>query len=518
MLAALGQAAKLHLPATASSAMLARAMMQALRRDNRRSIPRAFRPAAASLALLLSACGGNHGPAISKADREVAAKEHPRVLAQFGGAYTGKESAYLTRVGNKVAKAAGLGGDCRFTVVNTDVVNAFAVPGCYIYVTRGLMGIANSEGELASVLGHELGHIHANHSLEQKRRSLLGQLSVLAVEVITGSPKMASIAGAAAGFSNLRYSRDDEYEADDLGIEYLRKAGYDPRAAANMLEMLQRYQAFQNGARGDEAAAKTIPEWALNHPLTENRIVRAREAVEDKDARSPAPPERQATYLHEVDGLLYGDDPEQGFVLGRRFAHPDMRVAFEAPEGFTLTNSPRAVLIQGPDGLRGQFGGTMIPNRDVKAYAEALVRNLLHEQVSRFVSAHPFTANGVSGFVVQAVVATGKGSVPISVATYAGDNGQGYHFIIVSKANAEPPQTIARLFSSLRLLSPQEAARLRPRYIHVVRAQPGDTQQSLAARVDADRPLETLRMLNGLSANDRLQPGEPLKLVEYAKR
>lgn len=329
---------------------------------------------------------------------------------------------------------------------------------------------------------------------------------------------MAGIAGAAAGFSNLRYSRDDEYEADDLGIEYLRKAGYDPRAAANMLEMLRRYQTFQRGAQGDEAAAKTIPEWALNHPLTENRIVRAREAVENKDARSPAPPERQAAYLQEVDGLLYGDDPEQGFVLGRRFVHPDMRIAFEAPEGFTLTNSPRAVLIQGPDGLRGQFGGTMIPNRDVKTYAEALVRNLLREQVWRLVSAHPFTTNGVSGFVVQAVVKTAGGSVPISVATYAGDNGQGYHFIIVSKPDAEPPQTIASLFSSLRLLSPQEAAKLRPRNIRIIRAQPGDTQQSLAARIDADRPVETLRMLNGLAADEPLHPGEPLKLVQYAKR
>lgn len=492
-------------------------MMHALRRDSSPSVIRAFRPVAALLALLLSACGGNHGPAISKADREVAAREQPRLLAQFGGAYSGKEAAYLTRVGDKVAKAAGLDGECKFTLVNTDVVNAFAVPGCYIYVTRGLMGIVNDEGELASVLGHELGHISANHSLEQRRRSLFSQLSVLAVEVITGSPRMAGIAGAAAGFSSLRYSREDEYEADDLGIEYLRKAGYDPRAAPAMLEMLQRYQTFQSGAQGDEAAAKTIPEWALNHPLTENRIVRAREAIEGKDARSPAPPERQAAYLREVDGLLYGDDPRQGFVLGRRFAHPDMRIAFEAPAGFTLTNSPRAVLIQGPDGLRGQFGGTMLPDRDVKAYAEALVRNLLRDKVARIASAHPFTTNGVSGFVVQAIVETGRGSVPISIATYAGDGGQGYHFIIASKPNAEPPRTIASLFTSLRLLSPREAAKLRPRYIRMVRAQPGDTQQSVAVRVDADRPVETLRMLNGLPANASLRPGEPLKLVQYAK-
>lgn len=473
---------------------------------------------AASLALLLlAACGDSAGPAISESDREVAEQQHPQLLSEFGGAYKGDEAAYLAQVGEKVADAAGIGGQCRFTLVNTDVVNAFAVPGCYIYVTRGLMGIVNNEAELASVLAHELGHITGNHSNRQQRRSVLAQLGVIAVDAITGSDELTRLAGAAAGFFTLRYSRTHEYDADDRGLGYLRKAGYDPYASADMLAVLQRSQQFQDRARGDETAAKTIPEWTLTHPLTENRIARARAEAARTGLKPDALPDKAAEYLRAVDGLLYGDDPEQGFVLARRFAHPVMRIAFEAPEGFTLTNSPQAVLIEGPGGTRGEFGGGPMPANGPEAYVETLLSSLIGDAPADIVAGQQFNANGVRGFMIQALVRTQQGSVPISIAAYPGSDGGAYHFLLVSQPGAEPRQAIASLFRSFRRLDDAEVARLRPRYIRVSRVGPGDTPQSLAARMAADRPAELLAMINGLSSASDIRPGESVKLVLFPR-
>jgi len=470
---------------------------------------------AGALALLLSACSPG-GPAVSDADRRVAAEEHPKILAEFGGSYDGRAAGYLADVGEKVAKAAGLGGKCHFTLVNTDVVNAFAVPGCYIYLTRGLMGLVNSEDELASVLAHELGHIVANHGNAQRRQSVLSQLGVMAIEAITGSNKLARLAGAAAGLNALRYSREHEYEADDLGLSYLRKAGYDPYAAPEMLQSLQSYQDFLTSAAGGEADANTIPEWALTHPLTRNRIVRSEEAAERSGVKQGEHPELEAAYLGHVDGLLFGDDPQQGFVLGRSFSHPQMRIAFEAPTGFTLTNSPQAVLIEGPNGTRGEFGGAHGRRMGPDAYAEALLKSLVRDTPARVLSARRGAVNGAQAFMVQATIETGKGVVPISLATYARGNGELYHFLMVSQPGTEAQQGIASLFGSFRFLDAAQTARLKPRYIRVAQVRPGDTLQSLAARMAADRPVEMLLMLNGRSAAQGIRPGERLKLVEFA--
>ena len=144
-----------------------------------------LRAATAALALLLAGCGDKPPegpPQVTEQDRAFGASQHPQLLAQFGGAYPGEEARYVARVGDRVAVAAGLGGQCTFTLVNSDVVNAFAVPGCYIYVTRGMLAVVTSEAELASVLGHELGHIVHAHAQRQERRSLWRALGVLAIE------------------------------------------------------------------------------------------------------------------------------------------------------------------------------------------------------------------------------------------------------------------------------------------------------------------------------------------------
>ncbi len=472
-----------------------------------------------SLALLLASCGGpdqpgDYRPEIQPEERELGARQHPQLLAEFGGAYRAPEARYVAALGERLAGAAGLEGQCTFTLVNSDVVNAFAVPGCYIYVTRGLMGIVNSEAELASVLGHELGHIVADHSERQQKRGVWRELGVLAVGLVTGSDRLTQVAARAAGLFGLRYSRRQEYEADDLGIRYLRAIGYDPFAAADMLGALGRHEQFMNATRGRDEA-KGVPEWARTHPLTENRVERVRSTAAATGAREDALPENEAAYLREVDGLLYGDDPQQGFVLGRRFAHPVMRIGFDAPEGFTLTNSPQAILIDGPDGTRGQFGGGALGPDGLDGYAARVLEQMLGNARAEVGAAQRAVVNGVPAIVVPARVAGQQGQVDLSIAAYAGPGGNAYHFIMVSQPGSPGAEALGELFSSFRLLSPQQAASLRPRVIRTVPVRAGDTAESFSRRMASDHPLAHFLELNGLTAGQALRPGSAVKIISY---
>lgn len=476
---------------------------------------RVDRVLALSLACVLQACGSpaEQGSTTTDEDRAYGAEAHPQLLAEFGGEYRGEEAGYVRAVGERVAAAAGMDRQCTFTLVNSDVVNAFAVPGCYIYVTRGLFAIVTSEAELASVLGHELGHITKRHAQRQEKRSIWRMLGVIAISV-TGSERLTRLASQAAQYFGLRYSRIQEYEADDLGVGYLQRAGYDVYAASDMLAALQRQDDFRVATRSGDSA-RSVPEWALSHPLTAHRIERARKAAEKTGLDDDELPEDAAQYLTEVDGLLYGDDPEQGFVIGRRFAHPIMQISFEAPAGFSLTNGPQAIRISGPNGISGEFGGGPMPEGNLNAYAQALATQVLGDATAEVTNTTAGMINGVPAIVMQMRVAVRDGAVPLAIAVYDGGNGQAYHFIIVS-----PPTTsgtaLEPLFGSFRRLSSKEAAVLRPRFVRTIRASASDTADKLIRRVADPAPRALFELLNGRSASRPIRPGELVKIVTYS--
>lgn len=469
-----------------------------------------------ALAFLAASCDSepppDYLPSISEADRALGAEQHPALLEAFGGVYEGRQATYVAAVGERMANAAELGGQCRFTLVNSDVVNAFAVPGCYIYITRGLLAAVNSEAELASVLGHELGHIVAQHAQRQEQRSLWRTLGVIAVS-LTGSEKLTDLAGRAAQFFGLRYSRKQEYASDDLGVRYLQAAGYDPYAAADMLEALQAQETYRAGT--GERDAKAIPEWTLSHPLTEKRVARARESAVATGLSDDALPENQAALLKAVDGMLYGDDPEQGFVLGQRFAHPVLRIGFEAPSGFTMTNSPAAIRLMGPDEIEGEFGGGEIGQRGLAGYAETLLEAILGNTQATIGRAEESRVNGLAALTVSVQIATSKGAAPLQVAVYDGGQGQAYHFIIAAPPGVDSRRVASALFSSFHRLSDAEIGRLRPRRITVTQVARGDTAALLGKRMaGGGEPL--LRALNDIP-DRQLRQGMSLKLVSWSE-
>jgi predicted Zn-dependent protease len=453
-------------------------------------------------------------PSVAPNARAQAGQQHPQIVAQFGGEVEGPVATYVSTIGDRTAAAAGVPGQCTFTVINSDVVNAFAVPGCYIYLTRGILAIMNSEDELASVLGHEVGHVVADHSAQRQNAATLSTLGAVLVGVATGSGQLAQLAGQAAQLYTLNYSRDQEFQSDDLGVRYLGANGYNPYAAADMLNALGAQDALQARISNRDAAS-AIPAWARTHPLSADRVARANGQAQAAGAVRGQPPERVQPYMSAINGMICGDDPEQGFVNGRTFAHPIMRIAFEAPEGYTLTNTTQAVIVQGQGG-QAQFSGGALGSNTLEAYATAGLRQVLGNAPHQLGQIQRTTTNGLETVIAPARAQNQQGQVlDVAVTAYRiGD--RAYHFITIAPQNGGAALT--PMIRSMRQLSASEAAALRARRIEVVTVRSGDTVQSLARRMAFDTYQEDrFRSINGLDANASLRVGEQVKLVTYVR-
>lgn len=447
-------------------------------------------------------------PAAAQVDRVQA--QQAQVLREVGGAYSGPQAAYVTRIGERMADAAGLPGRCVFTVIDSEAVNAFTTPpGCYVYVTRGLLAILNSEGELAAVLGHELGHVAAKHAQKQQSQAALSGLAAALVGAATKSDLAGSVARRAAKLGVLSYSRTQEYEADSLSLRYLPAAGYSPRALPDVLDDLQREDAFSALLSG-RSGVQATPGWARTHPLTTDRI---RRAAQQSDLAAPgdASGRNTETYLSQVDGLTYGGSASQGVISGRSFLHQGLRIAFDAPPGFQLINAADAVAISGPDGLRGEFAaGRAVPSR-LDDYADQVLRSVVGATQVERGRAERTTINGMEAVILPARAPTRAGPVEVVVAAYAVGGERAYHFVTIAPEGRGG--VFDPMYDSFRRLSDREAGGTGPQRITLVTVRPGDTSEALSDRMAGDAPLGRFLMLNGLQRGEPLAPGRRVKVV-----
>lgn len=481
---------------------------------------------AAASALALTSCMGAFDPAnpgqVTQSERQQGAEAHPQIMAQFGGAYNGPGTAMVQRVGKQIAMQSGItqtGDDCTATLLNTPVVNAFAIPGCYIYVTRGLLSIMEDEAELASVIGHEIGHVAADHGKRRQNAGLFAGLASIATAILTGSGQLGQLAGQLGQVATLKYSRDQEFQSDDLGIRYMTQAGYDPYASADMLESLGDQSSFEARLRGRAEAAQ-IPAWARTHPLSTDRVRRANSKAQQTGLQ-PGQGERDAAaFMNAVDGMLYGDAPEQGFVEGHKFAHPTLRLAFEVPNGYYLNNSTAAVTgTSGNSRTQIQFsGGRLASGQSLDSYISQVYQGLLGNarNQAQFGGVRNMTINGMPAASAEARVRTQQGAVDATVVAYRFDADSAYHFIFLSPSNVDDGRIVQSTANSFRKISSAEAARLRPRKIDVVTVQSGDTVARLASRMAFDDfKVERFRVINDLDEGDTLRAGQRVKLVVY---
>ena len=479
---------------------------------------------AGSLALALTGCMGGEVPSastpITESEAAQGAEYHPQLLAEFGGAMTGSQAAYVESVGKNIAVQSGLGNaQDSFTVslLNSSVNNAFAIPGGYIYTTRQLVTLMNNEAELAGVLGHEVAHVAARHSQRRQqaaqRNSILGAAGAILSGILLGDSGIGDT--LTRGFLQgsqlltLRFSRSQELQADDLGIQYLDTAGYDPRAMATVLSSLAAQNSLDAQLQGRGNAS--VPEWASTHPDPASRV---QTALSKAQPLGTGVTNRDA-FLSRIDGLLYGDDPEQGVIEGNTFLHPELRFAFTAPQGFYMVNGTRAVSIQGQ---AGQAQLTLAPySGDLATYVRQQFAALGGDQQQLAPSdLQRTTVNGLPAAYGTARVNNGQSQVDVVVFAYEFASDRAYHFITISPAGRSG--TFSAMFNSMRRMSSSEAAEIIPRRIDVVTVRSGDTVSGLASRMAYDNAQEArFRVLNGLSSSDQLRAGQKVKVVVKAR-
>lgn len=458
--------------------------------------------------------------AMSQAERAEGAKAHPELLAEFGGVYTGPQAAYVTSIGRKIAVQSSLSSqqnDFTISLLNSSVNNAFAIPGGYVYVTRQLMALMNDEAELAGVLGHEVGHVAAQHGKKRQsaaqRNSILGVLGQVLVGAVAGDSGLGQLLqkgiGTGAQLLTLKFSRTQEYEADDLGIRYLAKAGYDPKALSSMLASLAAQNALDGRTRGSSSA---IPEWASTHPDPASRVRRALTNAQATGSKNTF--RNAATFITNLDGLLYDDDPKEGIIQGSQFLHPVFRLKFTAPAGFAIQNGTNAVSIVGQSG-QAQFTGTSF-NGNLDAYVQSVFQQLAGQGQVPQIGIQRSTVNGLPMAYGSASMSNSQGSrLDVTVVGYQFGPSTAYHFVVVTP-QGQGLGGLSSLINSMARMNDGEAAAIKPRRVRLVTVRSGDTAQSLASRMAySDYQLDRFLVLNGLAANTALKVGSRVKIVSY---
>ncbi|MGE0152602.1 MAG: M48 family metalloprotease [Reyranellaceae bacterium] len=471
-----------------------------------------FAALSALLALAVSGCATNPAtgrPMVSlvspQEEQRTGRDMHPQILQEFGRYSDERVQAYVNRIGQSLVGHTELPNQrWTFTVLDSPIVNAFALPGGYVYITRGLLALAQNEAELASVLGHEMGHVTARHAAQRQTAAVgAGILGVL-VGAVTGSNELAQASMGTGQALVAGYSRDQEFEADDLGIRYIGRTGYDVGASSSFLNRMGEQSRLEAAMMGNPGR---VSEYNImsTHPRTPDRVARA--AREAKASGGSGNRVEREAYLAAIDGMVYGDSPEQGFVRGQQFVHPVLGFSFNAPSGYRLFNRSDSVVAQ------SQNGGLMIfdsqPNAGSPANYIARVTNGTARNVD--------TTN-INGF--EAATGTVRGAlnnrpVDIRIVAIRYDANTIYRFRSAHVGGG--PNTAADAAAgSFRRVAGGETSGLQPYRIRVVTVQPGDTVASLANRMPfPDYRVERFRVLNGLGgAESALTPGQKVKIVQ----
>jgi len=314
---------------------------------------------------------------------------HPQVVSSFGMYPDSSLQEYVRLLGLRMAQRSERPNlPWTFTVVDDPVVNAFAVPGGFIYMTRGILAHFSSEAQLASVLGHEIGHITARHSVNQMSRARLAQTGLGLGSVLAGPQAypLVNLAGASLQLLFLEFGRDDERQSDDLGYRYMTSVGYDPTEMVEVFEML--------GSVSAASGAERVPSWLSTHPDPENRESRILERIAADTSRDEGGRVGQEAYLRRIDGLVYGEDPRQGFFQENAFYHPELTFRMTFPSGWNTVNQRDVVAAISPE-------------------EDAIVQLALEEEIGspdqarrRFFSQDGITADEVSNQEVNGLEAS----------------------------------------------------------------------------------------------------------------
>ncbi len=434
---------------------------------------------------------------------ELAKAQHPRILATYGGEYSDPKLERMVAkvVGSLTTVSANPTQSYRITILNSPNVNAFALPGGYLYVTRGLLALANDSAELAAVIAHEMGHVTANHGLQRQQKEAEEVLATKVVSDVLGDSPTAKAALIRGKLRMAQFSRNQELAADAIGIKSVGEAGYDPYAAARFLQSMSAYTDFRSISGATDASL----DFLATHPNTPQRIELAQRLAREFGPPGVGTVDRNS-FLAGIDGLLYGDTPDEGYVRGNTFQHPKLGISFSVPDGFIIDNSAAAVTATGPGDMAVRFDGVSIDkNRPLTDYIRSgWVAGLDNASVRQE------TINGNEAAIAHA----GADGWQFDIAVIRA-GGQVYRLLTAAPAASTSLDAVARSVSgSFRILSAAEKAALKPLHIRIVTVQAGQTMGSLAAQmVGVDRKLDLFRVLNAMSPGASVSTGDKVKIV-----
>ncbi len=444
-------------------------------------------------------------------EREVGRQERPKILKQFGGeAKDAAVRAYVNRIGQRLAHVSDLPELAyTFTVLNTNIVNAMATPGGYVYVTRGLMALADSEAELAGVIGHEIGHVTAHHTAQRYSTAMTLGLGSTILGILLNNQIVDQILDAGSQLYLASYSREQEFEADVLGVRYLMRSGYDTAAMASFLEKIEAHSHLEAKIAGKSDGGDSFS-FLSTHPRSSDRVARA---IRETGASPMANPRiARVEYLGKIDGLIFGGDPENGIIRDWEFAHPALRFRFEVPPGFRLVNGETEVV-----GLH-QNGAMVLFDRATKPIRTSILAYARDQWASgrARTNAEAITVGGMDAATAATRFDTRRGPRDVRLVAIRFERETVYRFFFVTppRLTSTYGEPFRRTTYSFRRLSAAEARAVRPLRVRLRVAQPGDTLERFVNLMAVpDFKLDWFRVLNGLSAGEGLRDGQLVKVV-----
>ncbi|KQS63864.1 metalloprotease [Rhizobium sp. Leaf371] len=432
------------------------------------------------------------------------AREHPRIVASYGGEYKDEKTERLVAriTGALTAVSENPNQSYRITLLNSPAINAFALPGGYLYVTRGLLALADDASEVAAVLSHEMAHVTANHGIQRQQREEAEVIASRVVSEVLSSDLAGKQALARGKLRLAAFSRNQELQADVIGVRMLGEAGYDPYAAARFLDAMAAYSRFSSVDPENDQSM----DFLSSHPNAPQRVELARRHARAFGPDGTTGDRGRDYFLDGIDGLLYGDSPQEGYVRGQTFLHGKLGIRFDVPAGFQIDNKAEAVLATGPGEIAIRFDGVAdTQRRSLTDYiASGWVTGLQPDTI------HAITINGLEAATARA--SADRWDFDVTVLRI---DTQIYRFLTaVPKGMPSLEPTADVLRNSFRRMSPQEAAALKPLRIRVITVAPGDTLATLSARMmGTDRKLDLFRLINALQITSTVKPGDRIKII-----
>ena len=433
----------------------------------------------------------------------------PQIIAQFGLYDNADLQNFINEKGQQVVAISHRPKlEHKFRILNSEVVNAFAVPGGFVYFTRGMLAYLNSEADFAGVLSHEIGHIAHRHSVEQHRNQILSQVGILAGVIIAPElGRFLETASMGMQLLLLKNSRDAEREADELGVEYSSKIGYDAHEMAKFFNSLERQQAG--------TAAAELPEFMSTHPNPGDRYVTVNKLATEWQGKLNLtnPVVRRNEYLRRIDGLVYGEDPKEGFRQGNMFYHPVLKFQFPIPQGWNYQNTPSRVQMAPQDG-RALMMFTMAPGNSLQSAADSILLMYRLTPLDR----RNITVNGIPAvYLIADQNPQEQGQPVLRTQSYIFQhNGNLYHFIGVSTATdfSSYQQVFTQVMQEFRTVTDASILNKKADRIRIKTVNSSTTlAQFLRSQNIPEAQHEGYAILNGMNLTDQLPAGTLVKVI-----